>query len=100
VTLAAAQAAFRQSPNQSTALAYMDAAIERWERSWIVYFDNGKPFDATVMPVDEQDMHAVCKEIRNWLAIPITDFSLRLRDVEDTTVRAAVAKLEDPDATR
>jgi hypothetical protein len=29
--LAAAQAAFRQSPGRATALAYMDAAIETWE---------------------------------------------------------------------
>jgi hypothetical protein len=92
MTFSDAQAAFRQFPNQSTALAYMDAAIAEWEEvrgDELLHWIQG----------DERFVGRV-KEIRNWLAIPITDFGLRLRDVEDATVRAAVAKLKDPDATR
>lgn len=58
-TLAQAREAFRQSPNQSTALAYMDAAIKRWEETWIV---------ATAI-TEEHDMHAACVEVRDWLTI-------------------------------
>jgi hypothetical protein len=54
MTLSDAQAAFRQSPNQSVALAYLDAAIAEWEgrRGWNVEF-----------------VECVC-EIRDWLSIP------------------------------
>lgn len=37
----------------------MDAAIKRWEETWIV---------ATAI-TEEHDMHAACVEVRDWLTI-------------------------------
>jgi hypothetical protein len=52
------QAAFHQSPSYETALAYMDAAIKRWEArpEW----SNG--------PQDEE-LTAAMHEVREWLKI-------------------------------
>jgi hypothetical protein len=62
MTLSDAQQAFRQSPNQSTALAYMDAAIARY-----MALD-------TVAEIGSDAAHRTfsgrMREIRDWLTIP------------------------------
>ena len=57
VTLQEAQQAFRQSPNQSTALAYLDAAILASEGS-------------STAECAAELLAEACQAIRDWLAIP------------------------------
>ena len=65
MTLQDAQQAFRQSPNQSTALAYMDAAIAEWEKDWIVGWACGTgDSDAA--------LQAAAAEVRKWLTIEVS----------------------------
>lgn len=64
-TLAQARDAFRQTPNSSTALAYMDAAIAEWEATWVE--DPKLSFDPDRLGEYDRRMHDAMMEIRDWL---------------------------------
>ena len=64
--LGAAQQAFRQTPNQQTALAYMDAAIAEWDNS---AHDNRLSNIAFAERM---------RDIREWLAIPVANDLVRM----------------------